>query len=66
MTKHQHPKPGPRPMAQGLDPAHAPGKQHLAREHAAPGSGVIDQRQMRQRAAGRGAQTHDRRQERGR
>ena len=60
----QHPIPSPRQRPSVSDPAHAPGKQHITRDHGSAAIHTIDRRQQQQRLRS-APSVHSRQTERG-
>ncbi|MDO8361971.1 MAG: hypothetical protein Q7V88_03675 [Actinomycetota bacterium] len=66
MNKRQPTKPLRQPARPDADPAHAPGKHHIARETGSAGVHAIERQQQRQRMPGGAASVHNHRTDRGR
>lgn len=66
MSKKHPTKPDPRSVTHSADPAHAPGKRHIARDFGAAAMHTIERQQHQQRTQGGVASIHNRRTERGR
>lgn len=66
MSKRQPTRPNPRQATLSADPAHAPGKRHIARDFGSAAIHTIDRHQQQQRTHGGAPSIRNRRTERGR
>jgi hypothetical protein len=66
MSKRPPKRPHPRSTTLSTDPAHAPGKRHIARDFGSAAIHTIDRHQQQQRTHGGAQSIRNRRTERGR